>query len=181
MRVQGNPPPRQHDMQLVCHEAHASAATVTPAAMVDSGPGRLEQRRLTASSALVGYRDWPGRAQGCHIERRVTRKKPGEPRHEVVSEVTSLRLDQAEPDRLLGWIRQPWPIENHVHGVRHVMFDAERSQVRCGRLPQVMAAFRNPVIGLMPWTGETNRAAACRRCAAQPWSALALLGIKPDN
>jgi hypothetical protein len=181
MRVHGNPPPRQHEMQLVCHEAHASAATVTPAAMVDSGPGRLAQRRLTASSARVGYRDWPGRAQGCHLERRVTMKTPGEQRPDVVSGVTRLRLDQAEPERLLGLVRQPWPIENHVQGVRPVTFDAERSQGRCGRLPQVLAAFRHPVIGLMPWTGETNRAAACRRCAAQPWSALALLGIRPDN
>jgi hypothetical protein len=44
-----------------------------------------------------------------------------------------------------------------------------------------MAAFRHPVIGLMHWLGETNIAAACRRFAAQPWAALALSGIRPDN
>jgi len=83
-QVKGNHPQLQHDMQLVFPEAHASAETVTTAEMVDSGHGRLEQRRLTASSALGGDSDWPGLAHVFHIERRVTRKKPGEQRHEVV-------------------------------------------------------------------------------------------------
>jgi hypothetical protein len=41
-----------------------------------------------------------------------------------------------------------------------------------------MAALRNLVIGLMRLNGETNIAAACRRFAAQPWAALALIGIE---
>jgi len=44
-----------------------------------------------------------------------------------------------------------------------------------------MAAFRNNAMGFMRWAGETNIAAACRRFAAQPWSALALIGIIPEN
>jgi predicted transposase YbfD/YdcC len=84
MRVKGNHPQLQHDLQLVFQAAHASAETVTTAEMVDSGHGRREQRRLTASSALVGYRDWPGLAQVFQIERSVTMKKHGEQRHEVV-------------------------------------------------------------------------------------------------
>lgn len=171
MLVKGNHPQRQHDIPLVFQAAHASAEPVTTAERVDSGHGRLEQRRLTASSARVGYSDSPGRAQVFHIERRVTMKQYGAQRHEVVYGVTSLRLDQADPERLLGLVRQPWQIANHVHGVRDVTFEEDRSQVRCGSIPQVMAAFRNTVIGLMHWTGETNIAAACRRFAAQPWSA----------
>jgi site-specific recombinase XerD len=38
-------------------------------------------------------------------------------------------------------------------------------------------ALRNLVIGLMRTAGETNIAAAGRRFAAQPWAALALIGI----
>jgi predicted transposase YbfD/YdcC len=148
---------------------------------VDSGHGRIEQRRLTASSALVGYSDWPGLAQVFQMERSVTMKKSEEQRHEVVYGVTSLGPDQAGPERLLGLVRQHWQIENKVHGVRDVTCDEDRSQGRCGSIPQVMAAFHNTAIGLMHWAGETNIAAACRRLAAQPWSALALLGIRPDN
>jgi predicted transposase YbfD/YdcC len=181
MLVKGNQPQLQHDIQLVFHEAHALAETMTATETVDSGHGRLEQRRLTASSALVGYSNWPGLAQVFQIERGVIRQKSGEQRHEVVSGVTSLGLDQADPERLLGLVRQHWQIENKVHWVRDVTFDEDRSQVRCGSIAQVMAAFRNTAIGLMHWAGETNIAAACRRFAAQPWSALALIGITPEN
>jgi hypothetical protein len=44
-----------------------------------------------------------------------------------------------------------------------------------------MAAFRNAATGLMRWSGEAIIAAACRRSAAQPWPACALVGIVPGN
>jgi hypothetical protein len=50
--------------------------------------------------------------------------------------------------------------------VRDVTVDEDRSRVRCGRIPKVMAVFRNTAIGVMHWTGETKIAAACRRVAA---------------
>ena len=181
MLVKGNQPQLQHDIQLVFHETHLLAETMATAETVDSGHGRLEQRRLTASSALVGYSDWPGLAQVFQLERGVLMKKSGEQRHEVVYGVTSLSRDQAGPERLLGLVRQHWSIENKSHWVRDVTFDDDRSQVRCGSIPQVLAAFRNTAMGLMRCAGETNIAAACRRFAAQPWSALALIGIMPEN
>jgi len=67
------------------------------------------------------------------------------------------------------------------HWVRDVTFDEDRSQVRCGNIPEVMAALRNLAIGLIRLGGDTNIAAACRRYAAQPWAALALLGIQPKT
>jgi predicted transposase YbfD/YdcC len=181
MLVKGNQPQLQHDIQLVFQEAHASAETMATVETVDSGHGRIEQRRLTASSALVGYSDWPGLAQVFQLERAVIMKKSAAQRSEVVYGVTSLGPDQAGPERLLSLVRQHWQIENKVHWVRDVTFDEDRSQVHCGSIPQVLAAFRNTAIGLMHWAGETNIAAACRRFAAQPWAALALIGIRPDN
>ena len=181
MIVKGNQPQLQHDIHLVFQEPTALAETMPTSDTVDSGHGRIEQRRLTSSTALVEYSDWPGLAQVFEIERSGTMKKHGEQRHEVVYGVTSLSRAQADPERLLGLVRQHWQIENQSHGVRDVTFDEDRSQVRCGSIPQVMAAFRNAAMGLMRWAGETNIAAACRRFAAQPWSALALIGIVPDN
>jgi predicted transposase YbfD/YdcC len=181
MLVKGNQPQLQHDIQLVFQEATALAETLTATETVDSGHGRIEHRRLTASTALVGYSDWPGLAQVFQLERRVTLKTSGAQRHDVVYGVTSLGPDRAGPESVLGLVRQHWQIENNVHGVRDVTFDEDRSQVRCGSIPQVMAAFRNTALGLMRWAGETNIAAACRRFAAQPWSALALIGIIPEN
>lgn len=181
MIVKGNQPQVQQDIQLVFQEAHALAETMAATETVDSGHGRIEQRHLTASTALAGYSDWPGLGQVFQIERSVTLKKSGKERHEVVHGVTSLGPDRAGPERLLRVVRGHWQIENKVHWVRDVTFDEDRSQVRCGSIPQVMAAFRNTAMGLMRRAGETNIAAACRRFAAQPWSALALIGIIPEN
>jgi predicted transposase YbfD/YdcC len=181
MIVKGNQPQLQHDIHLVFQEPTALAETMTTSETVDRGYGRIEQRRLTASTALGGYSDGPGLAQVVQIERHVTIKTSGAQRHDVVSGVTSLGPERAGPEQLLGLVRHHGQIETKSHGVREVTFDEDRSQVRCGSIPQVMAAFRNTAIGLMRWAGETNIAAACRRFAAQPWSALALIGIVPEN
>ena len=89
--------------------------------------------------------------------------------------------ERATPERLLALVRGQWQIEHQSHGVRDVTFDEDRSQVRCGSIPQVMAALRNTAMGLLRWAGHTNIAAACRRLAAQPAQALALIGIEFEN
>jgi Transposase DDE domain len=179
--VKGNQPPWQHDIRLVCHEPGARTDTITTCSLVDHGHGRLEERRLTPRPALVGSSDWPGLAQVFQVERRVTAKKSGVQREEVVSGVTSLSPERAGPEGGLRLGRQHWQIEHKLPGVRDVTFDEDRSQVRCGSIPQLMAMFRNTAIGFIHRAGATNSAAACRRFAAQPWSAFALLGIRPDN
>jgi predicted transposase YbfD/YdcC len=78
-------------------------------------------------------------------------------------------------------VRGQWQSAHKSHGVRDVTFDADRSQVRGGNIPQVMAALRNTAIGLLRWAGHTNIAAACRQLAAQPVQALALIGITLEN
>jgi hypothetical protein len=67
------------------------------------------------------------------------------------------------------------------HWVRDVTFDEDRSPVRCGNIPQVMATLRNTAIGLLRCVGYPNIAAACRQLAAQPLQALALIGIELEN
>ena len=152
-----------------------------PARTVALGHGRIEPRNITTSEALVGDSDWPGLAQVFELGRHVMLQKTGEARVEVVSGVTSLRPERAPPERLLALVRGQWQIENQSHWVRDVTFDEDRSQVRGGNIPQVMAALRNTAIGLLRWAGHTNIAAACRRLAAQPVQALALIGITLEN
>ena len=95
--------------------------------------------------------------------------------------MTSLASHQATPSRLLELVRGHWQIENQSHWVRDVTFDEDRSPVRCGHIPQVMAALRNTTIGLLRQAGYANIAAACRLLAAQPARALALIGIQLEN
>ena len=180
MIVKENQPQLKADIELVF--------TLPPAGdrqesvrTVDVGHGRIETRNLTTSAARVGYSAWPGLAQVFEVGRHVITKKTGTERVEVVYGVTSLSPERATPGRVLELVRGHWAIENKSHWVRDVTFDEDRSQVRGGTIPQVMAALRNTAIGLLRWAGHTNIAAACRRLAAQPALALALIGIEFEN
>lgn len=180
MIVKENQPQLRADIELVFTLPPVGDRQDT-ARTVDLGHGRIEQRNLTTSEALVGYSDWPGLAQVFELGRHVLSQKTGEERVEVVYGVTSLSPARATPGRLLALVRGQWQIENQLHWVRDVTFDEDRSQVRCGNIPHVMAALRNTTIGLLRWAGYTNIAAACRRLAAQPGQALALIGIALEN
>src|SRR5215467_6774558 len=180
MIVKENQPQLHADIELVFMLPPAGDRQET-ARTVDIGHGRIEQRNITTSEALVGYSDWPGLAQVFEVGRHVITPKTGQERVEVVYGVTSLSPERATPERVLALVRGHWQIENKSHWVRDVTFDEDRSQVRCGNIPHVMAALRNTTIGLLRWAGHTNIAAACRRLAAQPAQALALLGIEVEN
>jgi predicted transposase YbfD/YdcC len=180
MVVKDNQPRLRADIELVFTLPPVGDRQDT-ARTVDIGHGRIEQRNITTSEALVGYSDWPGLAQVFEIGRHVITQKTGEEQVEVVYGVTSLRPERVTPGQLLAFVRGHWHIENKSHWVRDVTFDEDRSQVRCGNIPQVMAALRNTAIGLLRWAGHTNIAAACRRLAAQPTQALALIGIVLEN
>ena len=180
MIVKDNQPQLRADIELVFTLPPAGDPQAT-AHMVDIGHGRSEQRNITTSEALIGYSDWPGLAQVFELGRHVMFPKTGKERVEVVYGVTSLRSERATPERLLTLVRGQGQIENKSHWVRDVTFDEDRSQVRCGNIPQVMAALRNTAIGLLRGAGYPNIAAACRQLAAQPLQALALIGIELEN
>jgi predicted transposase YbfD/YdcC len=147
------------------------------AVTVDCGHGRIEQRQIITTSVLADCAVWPGLDQAFKIDRRIVEQKSGKARNEEVYGITSLSRERARAATVLEINRKHWSIENKSHWVRDVIYDEDRSQVRKGSLPQVLAALRNTTIGLLRWSGERNIAAACRRFAAQPWAALALIGI----
>jgi predicted transposase YbfD/YdcC len=141
------------------------------------GHGRIEHRQIITTSVLADCGVWPGLDQAFKIDRRIVEQKSGKARTEEIYGITSLSRQRAAAAKVLEINRGHWRIENKSHWVRDVTYDEDRSQVRKGSLPQVLAALRNTAIGLLRWSGESNIAAACRRFAAQPWSALALIGI----
>jgi predicted transposase YbfD/YdcC len=181
MVVKATQPQLLEDIATVFTLAPPAGEQRPAAATLDLGHGRIEQRRLQTSNVLAGYSDWPGLAQVFQLERQVIIKTTGEVREEGVAGVPSLAPERADATRLLALVRGQGHIENQSHWGRDVTFDEDRSQVRCGNIPQVMAALRNTVIGLMRWAGSTNIAAACRRFAAQPHAALHLMGIELEN
>lgn len=120
---------------------------------------RREVRRLWASTALEGYVDWPGMKQVCKIERETGQK--GRVENEVRYAITSLGK-QVKAGKLLSLARGHWAIENRLYWVRDVTFGEDLSQVRKGSAPQVMAALRNTVLGLLRYIGAKNIAAVLR-------------------
>jgi predicted transposase YbfD/YdcC len=143
----------------------------------DRGHGRREIRTIKVLT-LAGGIDFPHAAQAIQIRRR--RRRIDQPKRwttETVYAITDLLVHQAHPDHLAGWIRSHWSIENKVHWVRDVTYDEDRSQIRTGTGPQVMATLRNAAIGALRLTGVTNIAAANRLHARDATRPLQLLGI----
>jgi len=89
------------------------------------------------------------------IRKRVTRQ-------ETAYAITRVTTVKAHVRRSLGIWRGHWGIENGLHYVRDVSMREEASPVRSGSVPEVMAALRNVVVGLLRQAGATNIAAALR-------------------
>jgi predicted transposase YbfD/YdcC len=147
MVVKQHQPQLWEDMATVFALAPLPGERRTAADTLALGHGRSEPRGLQTSNVLMGYSDWPGLAQVFRLERQGILKKTGEVREEVIAGVTSLVPERADAARLLALVRGQWQSENHSHGVREVPCDEDRSQGRCGNIPQVMAALRNTGIG----------------------------------
>ncbi len=96
---------------------------------------------------------------------------------ETVYAITDLHVHQAKPTHLAAWIRGHWNIEHKVHWVRDVTYDEDRSDIRTGTGPHVMAALRDAAIGALRLAGITNIAAANRHHARDSTRPLALLGL----
>ena len=132
-------------------------------------------RRIKVGVEMTSYMapTWPYVAQVAELTRIVTEQ--GQTRQEVVYLITSLSAAQATPLRLLELIRGHWHIENGLHYVRDVTFGEDRSRLRTGHAPQVMAALRNLAITLIHRSGSTQIAATRRHLALHPRQALNLL------
>ena len=136
---------------------------------------RWERRWLWASAVLNEYLDWPGLGRVCCVE-RIRRHK----RRETVERayaITSLTGERADAARLLEIWRGQWGIENRLHWVRDVVFGEDQSQVRRELAPQLLAALRNLVIGMLRLNGVKNISAALRHYGWKPWETLLLIGL----
>jgi len=153
------------------------AAPIKTASTTESTCGFQDQRHLHLRALLPGDCDWPHAQQVFRLDRRRVRKATGEVQTETIVGITSLAAQDVDARDILQLVRRHWVIENSSHWIRDVTFDEDRSQVHCGVIPQTMAALRNAAIGAMRAAGHPNIAASCRRFAAQPTRALALVGV----
>ena len=133
-----------------------------------------ELNGYVGSAGTVGEA-WPHLQQVCRLERQ--RVVKGKKQVAVSYAISSLPATDADARRLLSLSRGHWGIENRLHWVRDVTFDEDRSQVRTGAAPQVLAGLRNLVISLVRRAGHSNVAAALRRHNAHLSEAFDMMGL----
>lgn len=120
-------------------------------------------RRATRTIKVIDTPAWTGftgAAQVAQLRRTVNRN--GKKILEVVYLITSADHTDAPPAVLASWIQEHWGLENRLHWVRDVTFHEDRSTVRTGNAPHVMASLHNTAIGLLRLTGWNNVAAGPR-------------------
>jgi predicted transposase YbfD/YdcC len=145
-------------------------AAVPAFSAVSTDRGRRARR--TIKVALVpAWIEFDGAAQVAQLRRTVTRN--GKKTVEVVYLITSDR--NADPATLAAWVRGHWEIENRLHWVRDVTYQEDKSLVRTGNAPRVMASLRSLAISLLRIDGHANIAAANRHHARDPQRTLKLL------
>ena len=137
-----------------------------------------ELNGYVGSAGTVGEA-WPHLQQVCRLERQ--RVVKGKKQVAVSYAISSLPATDADARRLLSLSRGHWGIENRLHWVRDVTFDEDRSQVRTGAAPQVLAGLRNLVISLVRRAGHSNVAAALRRHNAHLSEAFDMMGFLPTR
>jgi predicted transposase YbfD/YdcC len=145
-----------------------AAVPAVPAVSTDHG---RRARRTIKAVLAPAWIEFEGAAQVAQLRRTVTRN--GRKTVEVVYLITSDR--DAGPATLAAWVRGHWEIENCLHWVRDVTYQEDKSLVRTGNAPRVMASLRSLAISLLRLDGHTNIAAAHRHHARDPQRTLQLL------
>ena len=164
MTVKANMPTLYRQLKKLPWTAIPAVSTVS------TDHGRRARRTIKAAlaPAWIGF---AGAAQVAQLRRTVTRN--GKKTVEVVYLITSDR--DADPVTLAAWARSHWEIENRLHWVRDVTYQEDKSLVRTGNAPRVMASLRSLAISLLRLDGHVNIAAANRHHARDPQRTLKLL------
>ena len=164
MTVKGNMPTLYRQLKKL------PWARIPATSSVSTGHGRRARRTIKAALAPA-WIEFAGAAQVAQVRRTVT--KNGKKTVEVVYLITSDRM--ADPAVLAAWVRGHWEIENRLHWVRDVTYQEDKSLVRTGNAPRVMATLRSLAISLLRLDGHSNIAAANRHHARDPQRTLKLL------
>ena len=148
-----------------------------PAVTTEKAHGRLEKRTVQTSTALNDYLDFPYVAQVFRIFRTTTKCKTGKTCQETAYGITSLQPSQADARQIGELVRGQWQIENRLHWVRDVTIDEDRSQVRTGSAPRVLASLRNFAISCLRLAGYKSIAQGLRYLSWNWKLLLDLVGI----
>lgn len=183
--VKENQPTLCHDIALLFDPPTGAAPLPLldrrEATTLEKGHGRTHDRRhLVASTDLTGHSDGPGLAQVFRLER--TWRAGGRRHRQLHYGLTSLRPPDADAARLLALKRGHWRIENGLHYVKDCTLGEDRSQLRLGAGPAVMALLRDTAISLLRRADWDTIAERPRHFSRHPDEAVRFLcGPPPEN
>ena len=170
--IKGNEPTLQADLATYFADPHAQ---FLQAETRDRQRGRVERRAIQVSSEMGSYLQacWPGVTHVAQLTR--TRTEKDKTTVEVVYLIAILPSGSDGPQSLLALSRGHWGIENSLHSVRDVTFAEDRSRIRTGHAPQLLAACRNLAMTLIHRSGSSHIAASRRSFSYHPRRAFDLL------
>lgn len=142
------------------------------------GHGRIDRHRIWTATIPAPIR-FPNAQRFVIVERESADLDDRRTSIETRVYITDLTSDQADAANLHRLITGHWTIENSLHWVRDVTYDEDRSQVRTGTTPRILATLRNLAISIIRYTTHrtVSIAQATRQLARQPETTLDLLGI----
>jgi predicted transposase YbfD/YdcC len=121
--------------------------------IIDKKRGRIEKRELQVMDVPEHLKQWHGVEQLLKITR--TRTVKNKTTVQIAYGITSISKNKANSKKIMELWRNHWHIENRLHWVRDVVFNEDKSTIRKGSSPQIMAALRNLVISLAHKTHKT--------------------------
>ena len=126
-----------------CHGIAYSTATTT-----DKGHGRIEQRRLWATSDVDWFAE-KGKWKNLRslIRVRAERTIGGQTSCEYRYYISSLPADSAS--RLLGYIRGHWEVENSLHWCLDISFREDECRIRQGHAAENFARLSRIALNLL--------------------------------
>lgn len=184
LRIAGIEVPRA--VHLVSAMPHGESATTAQQDVGTETGGVTAVRPLHEGAELD---DTVVTANAMHAQREHARSPLGEKGDHYVlgltetsCYVTSLAPKEAGTRELACCIRGHWTIEHRSHFGRDPVFDEDRSQVRVGAAPQVLAVLRNLTISLLRPRGPRGVAAVLCSVAWDHTRGLALTSLyRPES
>lgn len=185
IRVKGNQPTLEENIRLFFRDQPFQTKIITDKTK-DLWKGHTEIREISVSAdpQLIAYLGWPGLTHVWQLKKTVKKKK------KILTEEISVGI-AGLPQEILAavqkdstiaqvigeYIRGHWGIENRLHRTRDMVFHEDKSTIRCGMAPQIMAACKNIVISIFHRATVRNFKSAQRRFTAKPLELFAFLGL----
>jgi predicted transposase YbfD/YdcC len=145
------------------------------------GHGRIDQRTISLLKLTPNDKyniTFPYATHVFRIERQSTNKSNGEQSNFERYGITSIDSKKINAETMLEIMLSHWQIESG-HWIRDEVFFEDKSRIRTGSGPQIMATLRNLSIGIMRYAGAENLSETIQNIGwAGPKTSMRAIGIR---